>query len=61
MQQDTLNIHVECAVWKDYMEKLLNEENIWDQDVTCDVKEGPECIVTREEVVSACWFWSKFL
>ena len=41
------------TIWKDYMEKLLNEENIWDQDVTCEVKEGPECIVTREEVVSA--------
>ena len=27
-----------------------NEENIWDKQVDCSVKEGPECLVTREEV-----------
>ena len=35
------------------MEKFLNEGNIWVQEVACDVKECPECLVTREEVVSA--------
>ena len=37
-------------IWKDYMEHLLNEENIWDREVDCSVKEGPECLISREEV-----------
>ena len=37
-------------IWKDYMERLLNEENIWDKEVDCSVKEGPECLISREEV-----------
>jgi hypothetical protein len=31
------------SIWKEYMEKLLNEENEWDQDVSCEKKEGPQC------------------
>ena len=30
-------------IWKEYMEKLLNEENDWGQDVTCAAKEGSAC------------------
>ena len=37
-------------ICKDYMERLLNEENVWDKQVDCSAKEGPECLVTREEV-----------
>ena len=40
-------------VWKDYMEQLLNEENVWDQKVDSNVKEGPECSITRAEVETA--------
>ena len=39
--------------WKKYMEKLLNEENVWDGDVDCNIKEGPRCEITRNEVESA--------
>ena len=28
------------TIWKEYMEKLLNEENIQDQNVDSDTKEG---------------------
>jgi hypothetical protein len=24
------------TIWKEYMEKFLNEENEWDQDVSCE-------------------------
>ena len=37
-------------IWKDFMERLLNEENICDKEVDCSVKEGPECLISREEV-----------
>ena len=37
-------------VWKEYMEKLLNEENQWDGKVDSDKKEGPECEIGKEEV-----------
>ena len=31
--------------WKEYMEKLLNEENEWDHKISAEVKEGPaDCI-----------------
>jgi len=31
--------------WKDYMEKLMNEENEWDHSISATVKEGPaDCI-----------------
>jgi hypothetical protein len=41
------------AVWKEYMEKLLNEENEWDQVVEAEKKEGPECKISMEEVAKA--------
>lgn len=40
-------------IWKQYMEKLLNEENVWDKDVSCDRIEGPRCEISREEVQKA--------
>ena len=34
--------------WKEYMEKLMNEENEWDHRISAGVKEGPEdCIRIR--------------
>jgi hypothetical protein len=39
--------------WKDYMEKLLNEENDWDHDVACEKISGPCCRITRVEVEKA--------
>ena len=30
-------------VWKEYMEKLLNEESEWDGEVEAGRREGPEC------------------
>ena len=35
-------------VWKDYMERIINEENDWDHNV-----EGPGVCVSREEVLQA--------
>jgi len=32
-------------LWKEYMEKLMNEENEWDHTISAKVKEGPaNCI-----------------
>jgi len=28
--------------WKEYMEKLMNEENEWDHKISDEVKEGPK-------------------
>ena len=28
--------------WKEYMEKLMNEENDWDHRILAGVKEGPK-------------------
>jgi len=34
--------------WKEYMEKLMNEENQWDIGILAEVKEGPaDCIQDR--------------
>ena len=31
--------------WKEYMEKLMNEDNEWDHKMSAEVKEGPgDCI-----------------
>ena len=35
--------------WKEYMEKLMNEENEWDHKIPAEVKEGPaDCIMMAE-------------
>ena len=40
-------------VWKDYVERIMNEENDWDHNVEGDTVEGPEVCVSREEVLQA--------
>ena len=42
-----------AEVWKDHMERLMNEENEWDGDVECAVTHGPIERVTMEEVEKA--------
>ena len=34
--------------WRKYMEKLMNEENTWDNATTCVNVEGP-CELTRRD------------
>ena len=38
-------------VWKDYMERIMNEENDWIQNVEGDAVEGQVICVNREEVL----------
>ena len=40
-------------VWKDYMERIMNEENDWDHNEKGDAVEGPVVCVGREEVLQA--------
>ena len=40
-------------VWKEHMERIMNEENEWDQKTEAGVVEGPVEKVSREEVVKA--------
>jgi len=40
-------------VWQKYMEKLLNEENEWDNNVECEKTQGPSCRITTVEVEQA--------
>ena len=40
-------------VWKDCMEKIMNDENDRDHNVEGDVVEGPNVCVSREEVLQA--------
>ena len=40
-------------VWKEHMERIMNEENEWDQMVETSVVEGPVECVSKEEVVKA--------
>ena len=39
----------EREVWKNYMEKLMNEENEWDGEVSALPVQGPGCQLTVEE------------
>lgn len=39
--------------WKQYMEKLMNEENMWDNDISAERKEAQAPRITQEEVASA--------
>ena len=36
------------AIWNEYMEKLLNKEYLWDQNVGSDTKEGWACVLVKE-------------
>ena len=38
-------------VWKEHMERIMNEENEWNQNVEADLVEGPVERVSQEEVV----------
>ena len=40
-------------VWKDYMKKIIDEENEWDHNVEGDTVQGRVVCVSREEVVQA--------
>jgi len=37
--------------WRKYMEKLLNEENTWDNATTCENIEGPCELIRRDEIL----------
>ena len=39
--------------WKEYMEKLMNEENEWDHGISAEVKEGPADCIRIDAVVAA--------
>ena len=39
--------------WRKYMEKLLNEENTWDNTTTCENVEGPCELIRRDEILKA--------
>jgi len=39
--------------WKEYMEKLRNEENEWDHGISAEVKEGPADRIRIGEVAAA--------
>jgi len=36
--------------WKEYMQKLMNEENEWDHKISAEVKEGPADCIKMDEV-----------
>ena len=40
-------------IWKEDIEKIINEENEWDQETYADVVEGRIKSVTREEILYA--------
>ena len=40
-------------IWKEQMEKIMNEENEWDHVVETEVVEGPVEIVAGNEIVEA--------
>ena len=39
-------------IWKDYIERIINDKNYWDH-VEGDAVEGPLVCVSREEVLQA--------
>jgi len=39
--------------WKEYMEKLMNEENEWDHKISAEAKEGPADCIRMDEVRAA--------
>ena len=42
-----------CKIWKEHMEKIMNEENAWDHKVDAAMVEGPVEQVSRKEVREA--------
>ena len=43
--------------WKEYMEKLMNEENEWDHKISAEVKEGPADCIRMAEVRAVLKVW----
>ena len=39
--------------WRKYKEKLLNEENTWDNVTTCENVVGPGELIRRDEILKA--------
>ena len=42
-----------CKIWKEHMERIMNEENAWDHKVDAAMVEGPVEKVSRKEVREA--------
>ena len=42
-----------CKVWRDYMERIMNEDNDRDHNVEGDVVEDPVVCVSREDLLRA--------
>ena len=42
-----------AKIWKEHMEKIMNEENEWDRMVETDLVEGPVEKLVRNEIVEA--------
>ena len=42
-----------AKIWKEHMEKIMNEKNEWDHMVETDKVEGPVEKVARNEIVEA--------
>ena len=40
-------------VWKDYMERIIIEENVWNYNDKGDAVEGPVVCVSKEDVLQA--------
>ena len=43
----------QCKIWKEHMERIMNEENAWDHKVDAAMVEGPVEKVSRKEVREA--------
>ena len=39
--------------WREYFEKLLNEENEWNDELSAEFVEGPADMISKEEVRQA--------
>ena len=39
--------------WREYFEKLLNEENEWNDELSAEYVEGPADMISKEEVRQA--------
>ena len=48
-----LSLKERGKVWKDYMERVMNEANDWGHNVECYAVEGPVVCLGREEVLQA--------
>ena len=53
MRRSDRRLNFSERVWKERMERIMNEENEWDQNVQADLVEGLVERISREEVVKA--------